>query len=150
MGAYDFQRYVTLRFGHLCSQWFTVCGFSMHRGHVGLSSGSSSGMCPDRRRARRAAHARLEVIRLLVGGSVLTDQMRAFVVANQMACDWLLLVVVRLRPCCLILLPLGAWVLFNQMHYGWKRLLSRVPLCILKCTLLLSTFNRSHDLVPRS
>ncbi len=47
------------QFGHLCCQCSSVCGSSLHSGHVGSAAGSSkwvyalrSGVCPDRRRAR--------------------------------------------------------------------------------------------------
>ncbi len=55
------------RLGHLCSQCSSVCGSSLHSGHVGLAAGSSrlayalrSGVCPARRRARRTASTLLE------------------------------------------------------------------------------------------
>ncbi len=58
----------TARLGHLCSQCSSVCGSSLHSGHVGSAAGSSrwayalrSGVGPARRRARRTASALLEV-----------------------------------------------------------------------------------------
>ncbi len=58
----------TSKFGHLSSQCPSVCVASMHNGYVGSAARSSqwvyalrSGVCPDRRRARRTASARLEV-----------------------------------------------------------------------------------------
>ncbi len=46
----------TSRFGHLCSQFSSVCGSSLHSGHVGSAAGSSrwayalwSRVCPPRR-----------------------------------------------------------------------------------------------------
>ncbi len=86
------------RFGHLCSQCSSVCGSSLHSGHVGSAAGSSrwayalrSGVCPARRRARRTASAFLEncsyimaVWGLLDGGSVTVRRMSAFAEANEM------------------------------------------------------------------
>ncbi len=55
-------------FGHLCSHCSSVCGSSLHSGHVGSAAGSSrwaytlrSRVCPARRRVRRTASALLEV-----------------------------------------------------------------------------------------
>ncbi len=95
------------RFGNLYSQRSTACGSVMHCGHVVSAAGSnnlayalSSGVCSDRRRARRRASARCEVAMqsafqekfsyamtvrgLLGGGSVMVRRVRAFTVANQM------------------------------------------------------------------
>ncbi len=51
----------------LCSQCSTVCGSSLHSGHVGSTAGSSkrayalrSGMCPDRKRTMETTSAQFE------------------------------------------------------------------------------------------
>ncbi len=56
------------RFEDHCSQCSSVCGSSLHSGHVGSAAGSSrwtdalrSGVYPARRRARRTTPALLEV-----------------------------------------------------------------------------------------
>ncbi len=89
------------RLGHLSSQCSSVCGSSLHSGHVGSASGSRrwayalrGGLYPARRRARRTASALLEVamqsafqekcsytmaVRGLLGkGSATVRRMRAF------------------------------------------------------------------------
>ncbi len=95
------------RWGHLCSQCSSVCGSSLHSGHVGSAAGSSRwayalriGVCPAHERARRTASALLDLampsalqekcsytmtVRGLLGeGSVTVRRMRAFALANEM------------------------------------------------------------------
>ncbi len=92
-------------FGHYYSQWSTVCESSLHSGHVGLAVGSnkwayavSSGVCPDRRRARRTAPSGwrwrcslpsrekcsfIAAFTSLGGGSLMVNRIRAFAVAHE-------------------------------------------------------------------
>ncbi len=114
------------RFGHLCSQYSSVCDSSLHSGHVGPAVGSSkwtyalrSGVCPDRRRTRRTVYVLLvmqsafqekrsytmAVRGLLSGGSVTVRRMRAFVVTNEMGRGGVSVAavsLVRQRPRCLV------------------------------------------------
>ncbi len=80
------------RFGHLCSQCSSVCGSSLHSGHVGSAAGSGgwayalrSGVWPARRRARRSANRSFRTPWLFGAcWTVTVCQMRAFAVANEM------------------------------------------------------------------
>ncbi len=70
-GMKDYRK--TSSFLHPCSLCSIVCGSSLHCGHVGSAGESnkwmyalSSGVCPDRKRARKLAYARFELAEKIV------------------------------------------------------------------------------------
>ncbi len=71
----------TSRFGHLCSQCPSVCGSSLHSGHVRLAAGPSewayvlrTGVCPDHSTGSRLQPLRGDPDNLLPEGTNATDK----------------------------------------------------------------------------
>ncbi len=84
----------TLKFVHLCSHCFSVCGSSMHSGHVGSSAGSTkwayalrSGVHPNCRRVLRTEPAPLYTSWRFeaswAGRSEMVRGMRTFAVSSE-------------------------------------------------------------------